>query len=120
MWVPRRFEPLPKGEFEWKCLGSGSKGTTEFVMDSGSQLNILPMSEIRDQGIDVDSLPRIDLDVVGIGGSMKATWLRFRVNMSSKSTGQSNFEEVYLAEECTDKLLSYETLKHWEYYNIVP
>jgi hypothetical protein len=32
--------------------------------------------------------------------------------MRSTLTGQSNFEEVYLAEECTDKLLSYETLKH--------
>ena len=28
MWVPRKFEPLPKGDFEWECLGSGSKGTT--------------------------------------------------------------------------------------------
>ena len=103
---------MPRAKFEWKCLDSGTQGTTEFVLDSGSQLNLLPMSEIRDQGIDMNSLPRIDLDVIGIGGSMKATWLKFRVNMRSKLTGQSNFEEVYLAEECTDKLLSYETLKH--------
>ena len=48
IWIARRFEPLPKGDFEWECLGSGSKGTTEFVLDSGSQLNFLPMSEIRD------------------------------------------------------------------------
>jgi hypothetical protein len=65
-WIPRKFEPLPKGNFEWECLSSGSKGTTEFVLDSGSQLNLLPMSEIRDQGIDVNSLPRIDLNVIGV------------------------------------------------------
>ena len=106
IWIEKRFEPLPKGGFEWECLDSGTQGETEFVMDSGSQLNILPMSEIRSQGIMVNLLPRIDLDVQGIGGSMRATWHRFRVNIRSKATGQSNFEEVYLAKECQDKLLS--------------
>ena len=38
--------------------------------------------------------------------------VKFRVNLTSTTTGQSHFEEVYLAEECEDKLLSYETLKH--------
>ena len=69
-WVEKRFEPLPTGIFEWECLNSGTLGETEFVMDSGSQLNILPMSEIRSQGIKVSLLPQIDLDVQGIGGSM--------------------------------------------------
>ena len=41
------------------------------------------MSEIRNQDVNVNSLPRIDLDVTGVGGSMKATWLKFRVNLTS-------------------------------------
>ena len=40
IWIEKRFEPLPKGSFEWECLESGTQGETEFVMDSGSQLNI--------------------------------------------------------------------------------
>ena len=51
---------------------------TEFVLDSGSQLNLLPMSEIRNQGVDVKSLPRIHLDVTGVGGAMKDTWYKLR------------------------------------------
>ena len=70
-WIPRKFEPLPKSKFEWRCLKSEVRGITEFVLDSGSQLNLLPMSEIRNQGINVNSLPRINLDVIGVGGSMK-------------------------------------------------
>ena len=62
--------------------------------------------------MDVKSLPRIHLDVTGVGGAMKDTWYKFRVNLTSATTGQSHFEQVYLAEECGDKLLSYETLKH--------
>ena len=48
---------------------------------------------------------------------MRATWHRFRVNIRSKATGQSNFEEVYLAEDCQDKLLSYETLRRLGHIN---
>ncbi len=117
IWIEKRFEPLAKGGFEWECLDSGTQGETEFVMDSGSQLNILPMSEIRSQGIDIKSLPEIDLNVQGIGGAMRATWYRFRVNIRSKTTGHDNYEEIYLAKECTDRLLSYETLRRLGHLN---
>ena len=48
---------------------------------------------------------------------MKETWYRFRVKLTSSSTDQSHFEEVYLAEGCKDKLLSYATLKRLGHIN---
>ena len=77
----------------------------------------LTVSEIRNQGVDVRSLPRIHLDVTGVGGAMKDTSYKFRVNLTPTTTGQSHFEEVYLAEECRDKLISYATLKRLDHIN---
>ena len=38
-------------------------------------------------------------------------WKRFRLRLTSEETGRSHFEEIYLAEEVNDALLSYETLQ---------
>ena len=57
------------------------------------------------------SLPEIELDISGVGGTMKAVWKRFRVKVTSDETGEFHFEEIYLAEEVQDPLMSYETLQ---------
>ena len=68
------------------------------------------MRDIRKQGVDINSLPQINLNVTGVGGEMSAVWYKLRVNVTSRSTNQSHFEEFYTSSECKVTLLSYGTL----------
>ena len=82
-WIPGRFAPSPKGIFDWENINGSGKGKTEFILDSGSQLNLIPMGDIKKQGVDISSLPQINLNVTGVGGEMSATWYKLRVNVTS-------------------------------------
>ena len=68
------------------------------------------MEDIKKQGVDIDSLPQINLNVTGVGGEMSATWYKLRVNVTSRSTNQSHFEEFYTSPACNVTLMSYGTL----------
>ena len=68
------------------------------------------MRELRKQGIKIENLPQINLNVTGVGGKMSAKWCKFRVNVTSRATNQSHFEEFYTSSECKVTLLSYGTL----------
>ena len=109
-WIPGKFIPSPKGVFDWENINGSGKVQTEFILDSGSQLNLIPMSDIRKQGVDINSLPQINLNVTGVGGAMYAVWYKLRVNVTSRATNQSHFEEFYTSSECKVTLLSYGTL----------
>ena len=106
-WVPINIEPLPRADYEWECLDSKKRGVTEFILDSGSQLNLLPLEEVDTQGINVRNLPRIHLNGAGVSGRMKDVWYKFQAKVTSTKTNLSNFEELYLSEECKERLLSY-------------
>ena len=69
-WIPGRFIPSPKGVFDWENINGSGNGKTEFILDSGSQLNLIPMRDIRKQGVDINSLPQINLNVTGVGEEM--------------------------------------------------
>ena len=109
-WAPGTFLPSPKGIFDWNNLNGQGGGNTEFILDSGSQLNMIPMKELRKQGVIIEDLPEITLNMTGISGKMSATWYKFRVNVTSRTTGQSHFEELYTSSSCNVRLLSYATL----------
>ena len=109
-WIPGKFTPSPKGIFDWENLNGSGKGKTEFILDSGSQLNLIPMKNIRKQGVDIESLPQINLNVTGVGGEMSAIWYKLRVKVTSRLTNQSHFEEFYTSSACKATLLSYATL----------
>ena len=81
-WIPGRFIPSPKGVFNWENINESGKGKTEFILDSGSQLNLIPMRDKRKQGVDIKSLPQINLNVTGVGGEMSAVWYKLRVNVT--------------------------------------
>ena len=76
-WVPKNFETLPGADFEWECLASKKRGMTEFILDSGSQLNLLPLEEIDTQGINVRNIHRIHLNVAGVSGRMRVFGINF-------------------------------------------
>ena len=101
---------MPKGIFDWENINGSGKGNTEFILDSGSQLNLIPMRDIKNQGVDINNLPQINLNVTGVGGEMSAVWYKLRVNVTSRATNQSHFEEFYTSSECKVTLLSYGTL----------
>ena len=46
-WIPGKFIPSPKGVFDWENINASGKGKTEFILDSGSQFNLIPMRDIR-------------------------------------------------------------------------
>ena len=48
-WIPGRFIPSPKGDFDWENINGSGKGKTEFILDSGSQLNLIPMNDIKNK-----------------------------------------------------------------------
>ena len=110
-WITRPFEPLPKGYFRWKKENQLKQGRVGFILDTGSQLNIMNTKDATSGGIDVESLPDIELHIMGVAGKMTANWKRFRVHLQSESTGIMHLEEIYLSPEVKDNLLSYETLK---------
>ena len=78
-WIESGFAPQPRGEFEWTCLETGTSGSTNFVLDSGSQLNMLKFEEVEKIGIKLEDLNTIFLTVNGITGTMADNWYRFRV-----------------------------------------
>ena len=88
-----------------------SFGSTNFVLDSGSQLNMLKFEEVQKLGIKLEDLNTIFLTVNGISGTMADNWYRFRVNLRSTITNMDHFEEFYVSECITENLISYETLK---------
>ena len=64
---------LEKGVFDWESINAEGKGSTEFILDSVSQLNLIPMRELRNQGVNIENLPQINLNVLtGVGGKMSA------------------------------------------------
>ena len=65
-WVEKGFAPAPRAKFEWECLEKGTVGTTSFILDSGSQLNMLKFTEAMRLGVNVEELSRIYLRVNGI------------------------------------------------------
>ena len=110
IWTPGKFIPSPKGIFDWENINGTGKSNTEFILDSGSQLNLIPMRDLKKQGVDINSLPQINLNVTGVGGEMSAKWYKLKVNVTSRATNQSHFEEFYTSAECKVTLLSYGTL----------
>ena len=48
-WIPGGFFPSPKGTFDWECIEINKKRNIEFILDSVSQLNLVPMKELRKQ-----------------------------------------------------------------------
>ena len=52
--------------FDRESINVEGKGSTEFILDSGSQLNLIPMKELRKQGIKVEDLPQIKLNVLSL------------------------------------------------------
>ena len=83
IWIPGKFTPSPKGMFDWENINGVGKGKTEFILDSGSQLNLIPMRELKKQGVNINSLPQINLNITGVGGEMSAKWYKLRVNVTS-------------------------------------
>ena len=67
LWIPGKFIPSPKGTFDWESINGNGKGSTEFILDSGSQLNLIPMRDLRNQGVNIENLPQINLNVTGVG-----------------------------------------------------
>ena len=86
-------------------------GTSNFVLDSGSQLNMLKFEEVEKLGIKLEGLNTIYLQVNVISGSLKDLWFRFRVNLKSTITNMEHFEEFYVSTGISENLISYETLK---------
>ena len=80
-WVESGFAPQPKGDFEWECIETGTSGSTSFVLDSGSHLNMLKFEEVEKLGIKLEDLNTIYQTVNGISGTMRDAWYRFRVNL---------------------------------------
>ena len=58
-WIESGFAPQPRGEFEWTCLEKGTVGSSIFVLDSGSQLNMLKFEEVERLGIKLEGLNTI-------------------------------------------------------------
>ena len=68
------------------------------------------MRDLRNQGVNIENLPQINLNVTGVGGKMSTKGYKLRVNVTSRATNQSHFEEFYTSSECKVTLLSYRTL----------
>ena len=88
-----------------------------FILDTGSQLNIMNTADAAKNGKHTEDLPDIELHIKGVTGKMMANWKRFRVHLKLERTGITHLKEIYLSPEVRDNLLSYETLKRLGHVN---
>ena len=100
------FATQPRAKFEWECLNMGTIRTSNFILDSGSQLNMLKFEEVEKLGFKLEDLNTIYLQVNGISGSLKDAWYRFRVNLKSTVTNMEHFEEFYVSTGISENLIS--------------
>ena len=70
-WVERGFADQPRANFEWECLSTGTLGISDFILDSGSQLNMLKFEEEEKMGFKLEDPNTIYLQGNGISGSLK-------------------------------------------------
>ena len=62
-WISKPFEPLPRGFFKWKQEDQLKQGRVGFILDTGSQLNILNTADATKNGIHTETLPDIELHI---------------------------------------------------------
>ena len=59
------------------------QGRVGFILDTGSQLNIMNTEDATKSGIQTENLPNKELHISGVAGKMTANWKRFRVHLQS-------------------------------------
>ena len=92
----------PTETFTWKQNKGPNSGQTRFIIDTGSQINIMRTDEATKHGINAEKSPKILLNICGIverlSGAKMAIWKRLCINIKSETTGKQHLEEVYLSE----------------------
>ena len=118
-WEPRKLKALPTSWFTWwkkdAQEGEYNHRRTNFILDTRSTINLMNQREVATKGIKVNNLPKVKLNITRATGESLTDLRQLSVYLTSKETGLTHQEELYISPEAKDNIISYEMLKRLEY-----
>ena len=97
--------------FAWKEEDNTNDEYINFILDTGTQINVMSRTEATNKGIKLDDHPNIKLNITRATGDTITNWKRLRVHLKSNETGIVHQEKIYISPEVRHNLISYETIK---------